>query len=45
MLANSGYVIPQIKSVAGIFTDHFSGPGRAIGPVCECLCVWAINKF
>jgi len=21
------------------FTDHFSGPGRAIGPVCVCLCV------
>jgi len=21
------------------FTDHLSGPGRAIGPVCVCVCV------
>jgi len=21
------------------FTDHFSGPGRAIDPVCVCVCV------
>jgi len=22
-----------------IFTDHFSGPGRVIGPLCVCVCV------
>jgi len=26
-------------SIYNMFTDHFSGSGRAIGPVCVCLCV------
>ena len=21
------------------FVDHFSGPGRAVGPMCVCVCV------
>jgi len=29
---------PQ-RSPASIFTDHFSGPRRAIGPVCVCVCL------
>jgi len=23
-----------------VFTDHFSGPGAAIGPLCACVCVF-----
>ena len=30
-------------SPAGEATDHFSGPGRAFGPVCVCLCVRTIT--
>ena len=26
-----------------LFTDYFSGPGRAINRVYVCLCVWAIT--
>ena len=25
------------------FTDHSSGPGRAIGPVCVCVCVSTVT--
>jgi len=33
-----------VSSRAGfIFTDHFSGPGRAIGPVCVCLRVRTVT--
>jgi len=30
------------RSGPGLFTDHFSGPGRPIGRVCVCLCVGTI---
>jgi len=24
-------------------TNHLGGPGRVIGPVCVCLCVWTVT--
>jgi len=27
------------------FSDHFSGPGRAVGPLCVCLCVCSHDKL
>jgi len=26
-----------------MFIDHFSGPGRSVGPVCVCLYVWTMT--
>ena len=23
-----------------VVTDNFSGPGRAVGPMCVCVCVY-----
>ena len=28
-----------------LFTDHFSGPGRAVGPVCVCDCYAPDNSY
>ena len=32
-----------VPDVFFVFTDGFSGPGRAISRVCISVCVWAIT--
>jgi len=35
----------ELAVVAGIYTDHFSGPGRAIGPAYVCVSVCPNKRF
>jgi len=40
-------VVLRMGSPVTVVADHFSGPSRAVGPVCLSLCVWtrSSSKF